>query len=66
MNTVDREAFLQAIPGRIAALNHAFHDMGLEARSLFEAVGADYDDLCRQVLARKDEILEEVSRPLAA
>lgn len=66
MNAVDRETFLKGIPVRIERLNQAFHGMGLDVRGLFEAVGADYDDLCRKVLVRKDEILEEVSRPLAA
>lgn len=40
--------------------------MGLSARSLFEAVGADYGELCRSVLQRKDEVIKEVSEPLAA
>ena len=66
MKPADRDAFLQGIPGRIEALNRSFHDMGLNIRQLFEAVGADYDDLCRQVLVRKEEILEEIANPLAA
>jgi hypothetical protein len=35
-------------------------------RRLFEAVGADYDELCDSVLRRRDEILQEVADPLAA
>jgi hypothetical protein len=35
-------------------------------RRLFEAVGADYDELCDSVLRRKDEILQEIGSPLAA
>jgi len=66
MQPADREAFLKGIPERIERLNQAFHDMGLNVRSLFEAVGANYAELCRQVLERKDEILEEVAKPLAA
>jgi hypothetical protein len=66
MRPTDRETFLQGIPERIEALNRSLHDMGLNIRQLFEAVGADYDDLCRQVLVRKEEILEEVAKPLAA
>jgi len=66
MKPADREAFLKTIPGRIETLNQSFHGMGLNVRSLFEAVGANYAELCRQVLERKDGILEEVSKPLAA
>ena len=66
MKPADRETFLQAIPERIETLNQSFHGMGLNVRSLFEAVGANYDELCQQVLKRKNEILEEVSKPLAA
>ena len=66
MRPADREAFLKAIPERIEMLNQSFHGMGLNVRSLFEAVGANYDELCQQVLKRKNEILEEVSKPLAA
>jgi hypothetical protein len=62
----EREAFLERIPGRIASLNSAFHGLGLDTRGLFEAVGADYDELCVAVLARRDEILREVGAPLAA
>ncbi len=66
MKPADRETFLKAIPERIEALNRSFHGMGLNVRGLFEAVGTNYDELCRQVLVRKDEILEDVSKPLAA
>jgi len=61
-----RKAFLERIPERIASLNTAFHGMGLDARGLFEAVGADYDALCTAVLARKEEILRDVAAPMAA
>ena len=66
MQPADRDAFLQAIPERIEALNQSFHHMGLNIKQLFEAVGVDYADLCQQVLVRKEEILEEVAQPLAA
>jgi hypothetical protein len=62
----DRAEFLMRVPGRIEALTRAFHGMGLEVRRLFEAVGADYDELCDSVLRRKDEVLREVAGPLAA
>jgi hypothetical protein len=66
MTAGGRKAFLERIPERIASLNTAFHGMGLDARGLFEAVGADYDALCTAVLARKEEILRDVAAPLAA
>lgn len=61
----EREAFLARIPERIQTLNRSFHGMGLNVRVLFEAVGADYGELCKSVLQRKDDVLKEVSEPLA-
>ena len=66
MAPAEREAFLDRIPERIRMLNQSFHGMGLNVKVLFEAVGADYDELCKSVLQRKDEVLKEVSEPLAA
>jgi hypothetical protein len=61
-----RAQFLARLPGRIEALTRDFHGLGFDARRLFEAVGADYDELCDSVLRRRDEILQEISSPLAA
>jgi hypothetical protein len=66
MPAVSRAQFLARLPERIVALTRAFHDMGFNVRGLFEAVGADYDELCDSVLRRRDEILREVASPLAA
>lgn len=66
MSAVARTQFLARVPGRIEALTSAFHGMGLDVRRLFEAVGADYDELCDSVLQRRDEVLREVAGPLAA
>jgi hypothetical protein len=66
MPATARAQFLARVPGRIEALTRAFHGMGFDARRLFEAVGADYDELCDSVLRRKDEVLREVAGPLAA
>jgi len=66
MEPADRKAFLNHIPERITTLTQAFHGMGLNVRRLFEAVNADYDALCRSVLQRKDEVLQEVAEPRAA
>ena len=56
-----RKTFLASIPHRIAALTQSFHGLGLDARSLFENVGADYRALCVAVVKRRDEILEQVA-----
>jgi hypothetical protein len=66
MKHVEREAFLEHIPDRIATLNRAFHGMGLNVKALFEAVGADYDALRESVFLRRDEVIREASEPLAA
>jgi hypothetical protein len=61
-----REEFLARIPGRIESLNRAFHEMNPNIRDMFEAVGADYDYVRRSVLKRREEVIEETGRPLAA
>jgi hypothetical protein len=66
MPSVEREAFLAHIPERIQMLNQTFHGMVLNINVLFEAVGADYGELCKSVLQRKDEVLKEVAEPIAA
>jgi hypothetical protein len=66
MPTASRAQFLARLPSRIEALTTVFYGMGLDVQRLFEAVGADYDELCDSVLRRKDEILQEVAGPLAA
>jgi hypothetical protein len=66
MQPAERQACLDRIPQRIADLTRTFFATGIDVRTLFEAVGADFDGLCNTVLARKDEILHEVAVPLAA
>jgi hypothetical protein len=66
METADREAYLEHIPERITTLTQAFHGFGLNVRNLFEDVGANYGEVCRSVLQRKDEVIKVVSEPLAA
>ena len=66
MAPAERETLLARIPERIQMLNQSFHGMGLNVKSLFEAVGANYQELCKSVLQRKDEILKEVAEPIAA
>jgi len=66
MPAASRAQFLARIPGRIEALTRDFLGMGFDVRRLFEAVGADFDELCDSVLRRRDEILQEVAGSLAA
>lgn len=61
-----RQAFLDRLPGRIAALAGQFEALGLDVRGLFEAVGADFGSLCASVASRREEVLEAVARPMAA
>jgi uncharacterized ferritin-like protein (DUF455 family) len=61
-----QDAYLDSIPQRIEALSSMFQDMGLDTRTLFEAVGTDYDTLCKSLLQRQAELLREVAAPLAA
>lgn len=56
-----RAAFLAKIPRRIEELADSFHGMGLDVAKLFEAVGADYAELCNAVLTRRHEVLEQVA-----
>jgi hypothetical protein len=64
--STEREARLAGMPERINRLNCDFHALGLDLPALFAGVGADYTALCRAVLARKDEVLQQVSLPQAA
>jgi hypothetical protein len=61
LSPLERETFLERVPARIETLTRAFHAMGLDVETLFAAVGADYGELCRSVLKRKDEVLQEVA-----
>lgn len=58
---VEREAFLAAIPQRIAMLADTFLGFGLDVAELFEAVGASYETLCDAVRRRRDAVLEQVA-----
>lgn len=64
MPAAERETYQAAIPARIDALNAVFQHMGLELRTMFEAVGTDYELLCQSLQQRKAELLEALSTPL--
>ncbi len=66
MQPAERHACLERIPQRIADLARVFLATGIDVQTLFEAVGADYAELCNAVLARKQAILREVALPQAA
>jgi hypothetical protein len=57
----ERREFLARLPARIDALADAFHGFGFSVRGLFEAVGADYDRLCRMLEQREQELLAELA-----
>jgi hypothetical protein len=66
MPAAKRQEFLAGIPARIESLYRVFHTMKPNIREMFEAVGADYDALCSSVQKRREEVIEETGRPLAA
>lgn len=61
-----RAGFLATLPGRIDAITRSLHGLGLNLPGMFEAVGANYNALRQSVLARREELLREVARPMAA
>jgi hypothetical protein len=66
MPQMKRKKFLARIPERLESLNRTFHEMNPNIRDMFEAVGADYDELRRSVLDRRNKVIEEICQPLAA
>jgi hypothetical protein len=46
---------------RIEALTDTFHGFGFSVRDLFEAVGADYNRLCRMLEERQKELIAELA-----
>ncbi len=56
-----RQAFVEGLPARIEMLENAFHGFGFPVRSMFEAVGADYDSLRQTVCQRRDELLADLA-----
>jgi hypothetical protein len=56
-----RRAFIEDLPARIEMLVDALESFGFPARSMFEAVGADYDDLCETLNRRRDELVADLA-----
>ena len=69
MSENERKAFVEGLPARIEMLADAFHGFGFPVRSMFEAVGTDYDALRQTLYRRRDELLADLasaSLPFAA
>jgi len=60
LSEMERKEFLTRLPARIEALSDAFHGFGFSVRGMFEAVGADYDRLCRLLEERQKELIAEL------
>ncbi|MBI3777793.1 MAG: ferritin-like domain-containing protein [Gammaproteobacteria bacterium] len=61
LSETEHKVFLERLPARIEALADAFHGFGFSVRDMFEAVGADYDRLCRLLEERQKELIAELS-----
>ena len=61
-----RNEYLAAIPSRLEFLKDTLHGLGVDVPAMFEAVGADYQQIVDTVLKRRDEILQSLSLPMAA
>jgi hypothetical protein len=57
----ERKTFLDRLPARIEALTEVFHGFGFSVRQMFEAVGADYDRMCRLLEERQRELIAELA-----
>lgn len=61
LTETERKVFLERLPVRIEALTEVFHGFGFSVRGLFEAVGADYNRLCRMLEERQKELIAELA-----
>ena len=66
LSNEERDKFLRKIPARIDALTEAFHGFDLNLKELFEAVGANYDEIRAALNERRTVILREVDLGVAA
>ena len=66
LSNEERDKFLRKIPARIDALTEAFHGFDLNLKELFEAVGANYDEIRAAIHERRTVILREVDLGVAA
>ena len=61
LSETERDVFLERLPARIDSLVNAFDGFGIPVRSLFEAVGADYDRVCDLLEERQKELIAELA-----
>ncbi len=60
-----RAAFLEGLPARGERLADDLHSVCDDLPGLFEAVGADYDEICDMVLRRRAELLQQIAHTAA-
>jgi len=58
---VQWRTFIDALPDRIERLADTLHGFGVPIAPLFEAVGVNYDRLCRILCKRRDDLLAELT-----
>lgn len=61
-----RITYIEGISARLDFLDDTLHGMGLKIPLMFEAVGADYQNVVDVVMKRRQEILHSVAFPVAA
>ena len=66
MPLADSLAYLETIESRLDFLDDTLHDMGLDIPAMFAAVGADYQQVVKTVMSRRQQILDSLALPLAA
>ncbi|MFV2004604.1 MAG: ferritin-like domain-containing protein [Gammaproteobacteria bacterium] len=59
-------SYLESIPTRLDFLDDTLHGLGIDVPAMFSAVGADYQEVVKTVLQRRQQILDELAQPLAA
>ena len=60
------DSYLQSIPARLDFLDDTLHGLGIDVPAMFGAVGADYQEVVKTVLQRRQHILDDLAQPLAA
>lgn len=66
LSVEQREAYLESIPSRLDFLDDTLHGLGIDVPAMFRAVGADYQQVVKIVLQRRQMIIDSLTLPLAA
>jgi hypothetical protein len=53
--------FIDALPDRIERFADTLHGFGIPIAPLFEAIGVNYENLCRILCNRRDDLLAELT-----